>query len=73
MPSKRNVVGPELDKAVHELLRAEVEFTRAYTQWLAAPPAQARERRSEVDAWEKRIEDAMHEAQRWQDERSPDA
>lgn len=68
MPNEtRNVVIPELDKAVHDLLKAEIEFTKAYTEWLAAPAAKARERRDEVDAWERRIEDAMHEAQRWQD------
>ena len=61
-------VRPELDKAVHELLRAEVEFTKAYTEWMVAPKAKQRERRDEVDEWERRIEEAMHEAQRWQDD-----
>ena len=69
MPKEtRNPVSPQLDKAVHELLRAEVEFTKAYTEWLAAPPPHQRARRHALDAWERRIEDAMHEAQRWQDE-----
>lgn len=66
--TKATPVRPELDKAVHELLRAEVEFTRAYTEWLVAPKTQQRARRDELDEWERRIEDAMHEAQRWQDE-----
>lgn len=62
-----NPVGPELDRAVHELLRAEVEFSKAYAAWMAAPAGRERERRGAVDAWERRIEDAWREARRWQD------
>ena len=68
MPKEtRSAVSPELDKAVHELFRAEVEFTKAYTEWLAAPATEQRARRDALDEWERRIEDAMHETQRLQD------
>lgn len=59
-------VKPKLDRAVVELLHAEVEFSKAYGAWLHAPDEEQRERKSELDAWERRIEEAMHEAQKWQ-------
>lgn len=68
MPSKKpSPVAEELDHAVVDLLRAEVEFTKAYANWVSAPRDEQRALRKELDAWERRIEDAMHEAQKWQD------
>ena len=59
---------PELDRAVRKLLQAEVEFTRAYTDWVKAPPATRPARKDAVDEWEQRIEDALREAQERQGE-----
>ena len=62
MVEKPNVK-PELDRAVLKLLQAEVEFTRAYTDWVKAPRGQRPARKDAVDEWEQRIEAAMREAQ----------
>lgn len=60
---------PEVGKAIADLLHAEVEFALAYHEWHAsARDPGAAKRRLDLELWDRRIEDAMHEVQKRQDQ-----
>lgn len=63
---KHSPLRPELGKAVLELLHAEMEFTRAYSLWIEGGEGRPREKPSDLDFWERRIDEAQHEVQKWQ-------